>query len=272
MGLSRNDKNKLKKPRKCNFSQCLRKGTFFAKSNLQLWQILGFVLLWTRNVPSSALMIEVEIYNNTAVDWGSFCREVAFHAISEQKEKIGGEGHVVQIDESKFGKRKYNRGKRVEGQWVFGGIDVGTGHCFMEAVENRSSRTLIPILEKYVLPGTTVVSDLWKACDCLEERGFHHHTVNHSLSFKDPVTGAHTNNIEASWNAVKTALPRYHRKKAFFPGYLAKYLFLKRCKSQGKDPFIEFFKAAGSLYKPENTIIMEQDVEIDEEIEEDDFN
>jgi len=37
--------------------------------------------------------------------------------------KIGGEGKVVQIDESLFGKRKYHRGHHVEGQWVFGGIE-----------------------------------------------------------------------------------------------------------------------------------------------------
>ena len=29
---------------------------------------------------------------------------------------------VVEIDERKFGKSKYNRGQLVEGQWVSGGI------------------------------------------------------------------------------------------------------------------------------------------------------
>jgi len=31
---------------------------------------------------------------------------------------IGGEGIVVEIDESKFGKRKYSRGHKVDGVWV----------------------------------------------------------------------------------------------------------------------------------------------------------
>ena len=37
-------------------------------------------------------------------------------------EMIGGVNVVVEIDESKFGKRKFNKGKRVNGKWVFGGL------------------------------------------------------------------------------------------------------------------------------------------------------
>ena len=36
------------------------------------------------------------------------------------KQKIGGHGHVIEIDESKFGNRKYNRGRCVVGKWVLG--------------------------------------------------------------------------------------------------------------------------------------------------------
>lgn len=36
------------------------------------------------------------------------------------KKKIDGIGKIVEIDESKFGKRKYYRGQYVERQWVFG--------------------------------------------------------------------------------------------------------------------------------------------------------
>ena len=36
----------------------------------------------------------------------------------------------MEIDESKFGKRKHNRGHSVEGQWVFGGVERGSGKVF----------------------------------------------------------------------------------------------------------------------------------------------
>ena len=49
---------------------------------------------------------------------------------------------VVEIDESKFFNRKYNRGKWKEGHWVFGGIERESGKCFLLEVEDRKKPTL----------------------------------------------------------------------------------------------------------------------------------
>lgn len=53
------------------------------------------------------------------------------------QEKIGGEGREIEIDESKFGKRKFYKGKKVEGAWVFGAYERGTHRVLMEIVEKR---------------------------------------------------------------------------------------------------------------------------------------
>ena len=37
--------------------------------------------------------------------------------------KIGGPGRIVEVDEAKFGKRKYQRGRIVQGSWVLGGVE-----------------------------------------------------------------------------------------------------------------------------------------------------
>lgn len=125
-------------------------------------------------MPLTVISRETEMDYKTAVDWASFCREVVLHAFVVNSEKIGGDGRVVEIDESKFGRRKYNRGHRVEGQWVFGGYERGSGRVFMVPVEERSSAVLLPIIENWILPGTTIISDCWKAYDCLEDEGYRH--------------------------------------------------------------------------------------------------
>ena len=66
-------------------------------------------------------MHELRLTNKTVIEWSTFLRECCVSTIIDASEAIGGNGVEVEIDESKFGKRKYHRSHRVEGQWVFGG-------------------------------------------------------------------------------------------------------------------------------------------------------
>ena len=78
----------------------------------------------------------------------------------------------MEIDESKFGKRKYNRGRMVKGQWVFGGVERGSKNFFLVAVDDRSQETLLPIIQEWILPGTTIISDCWKSYSRLKVKRF----------------------------------------------------------------------------------------------------
>ena len=53
-------------------------------------------------------------------------------SLFQTNEVLGGEGKVVEVDESKFGKRKYNtnRGRMVDGCWVFGGVERDSDKSF----------------------------------------------------------------------------------------------------------------------------------------------
>ncbi|GBN00761.1 hypothetical protein AVEN_220266-1 [Araneus ventricosus] len=78
---------------------------------------------------------ELDITSPTAANWASFCREMCQDILIWRSGKIGGLGVVVEIDESKSGKFRYNRGKRVVGRWVFSGVERGTNNCFFAVVE-----------------------------------------------------------------------------------------------------------------------------------------
>ena len=60
---------------------------------------------------------------------------------------------------------------------------------------------LLPIIQKWIKPGTTIISDCWKVYCNLEKHGYTHTTVNHSTEFvKD---GDSTNKMEGHWRHTK---------------------------------------------------------------------
>jgi len=74
---------------------------------------------------------------------------------------LGGPGKVVEVDEAKFGKRKFHRGRRVNGVWIFGILERGSNNCVVMPVEDRTEETLLSEIVKYVAPGATIISDCW---------------------------------------------------------------------------------------------------------------
>ena len=119
----------------------------------------------------------------TAVDWKNFCRDVRTEYVLAHPVTLGGPGIIIEIDESLFCRRKHTVGRVVLEQWVFGGIKVGTParKGFLVAVDRRNAATLLPILQQYVLPGTTVVSECWAAYNTIRQIGYQHWTVNHHI-------------------------------------------------------------------------------------------
>ena len=59
----------------------------------------------------------------------------------------------------------------------------------------RDEQTLVPIIQTWIKPGTTIISDFWKAYCNLEKHGYMHRTVNHSIEFVND-DGDSTNKME----------------------------------------------------------------------------
>lgn len=62
--------------------------------------------------------------------------------------------------------RENTTGHRVEGVWVFGGVEIiEKRKFFVVTVNKRDSVTLNDLIIKHVLPAFIVVTDSWKGYD-----------------------------------------------------------------------------------------------------------
>lgn len=82
------------------------------------------------------IALEMGVSRHTVSSWMGFVKQTLKEWAMHVMVAIGGPGKVVEIDESKLEKRKYNVGHAVEGQCVFGGIKRETSRIFLVPVEN----------------------------------------------------------------------------------------------------------------------------------------
>jgi len=143
---------------------------------------------------ATKIQSEYRLSSHTIADWGMFCRETTLVFLEGCSVKSG-PNTTVEIEESKFGLHKYNRGHPVKCQWVFGGVERGSGNTFLVPVLDRTTDTLMNIIRDCIEPGTTVIKDSWAAYRDLGAQGYTHRSVNHSIQFVNPETGANTNAV-----------------------------------------------------------------------------
>ena len=129
--------------------------------------------------------------------------------------------------------RRERYGNRVDGPWIFGlclcKVDEDGKRQLKEVryfyVEKRDRQTLLPIISREVMKGSTIHSDEWKAYKNLRQLDYNHETVNHSINYV--INGVHTNTIEACWGRLKTKILRVKRGVSvkYLPEYLCEEWF-----------------------------------------------
>ncbi|XP_066257541.1 uncharacterized protein [Euwallacea similis] len=240
------DRYRCPKRNKCRPDIFVSSGTWFENSRLSIQS--EFIILYHYAHGSSYEQIQractqdVEklLATDTISNRVRYCREMvteAFSKMQEQMRKTGGQGVVVQIDESMFGHRKYNMGRILNGHWVLGIIKEGSQdlRCVLCPDNKRGAEVLLPIIQKHVVEGSDVWTDCWKAYDGLKNLGYSHHTVNHSKEFLAE-DGTHTQRIESQWNVLKRKLKGRSIPESQFADVLCEELWRRYCRKINIDP------------------------------------
>jgi transposase-like protein len=107
-------------------------------------------------------------------------------------------------------------------------IERGTTKFVLIPVSDRSAATLLPVIRRYRLPGTTIISDFWAAYNTLaRDPNYEYDIVNRSLHFVDSEdSNIRTQNTENCWLHSKKKLKIQHGTLSeYLNGYLCDYMF-----------------------------------------------
>lgn len=131
---------------------------------------------------------------------------ISYHSEQEAHEFFDGE---IEVDESYFGgHRKGKRGRGAAGKVpVFGLLKRG-GKVYTKIIPDAKSSTLMPIIQRKVIPDSIVYSDCWRGYNVLDVSDFHHYRINHSKLFADKHN--HINGIENFWNQAKRHMRKFN--------------------------------------------------------------
>lgn len=241
--------NTMRKSYRCSARGCRKelsvfKETFFYKCKLPINEILHLGYMWLCGMTSDCAIKYSGHSSTTITAYYDYFRKLVSDSLDEEDFQIGGPGIIVEIDESKFGKRKYHRGHFVEGAWIFGGVErTEDRKVFLVQVNDRSQETLLSKIYTYILPGSIIYSDLWRGYIGIEEiLNMSHYTVNHSLGFVNNESGVHTNTIEGTWSGIKRKIAVRNRNRSCIDEHLLEFVWRRKCNNFLWESFLNALK------------------------------
>jgi len=193
-------------------------GTIFHKSetSLKSWFYAIFLFANSKNGVSAK-----ELQRQTGVTYKTAWRiaKQIRRLFSKPKKKLS---KTVEVDETYIGARKPGkRGRGAAGKTAILGMVQRQGNVITHVIRSHKVADIIPLVQKNVRAGSTVMTDELYAYNPLGKLGYTHKRVNH-LSKKYVEGEIHTNTIEGFWSQLKRSINgTYH---AVSPKYLPSYV------------------------------------------------
>ena len=220
---------------KCRSSKSLWEGTAMGNSHIALNEFLRICYLWL--APTCVTAIQTITGHSTTTIDRIVDKIEEFIGEDIVSEKVGGPGIEVEIDESKFGKRKYHRGKHVEGVWVVGMVErTPERRIALVPVSSRDADIIATLILDNVHVRSIIITDGWlaypsaiKLINANHNANFTHSIVNHSKNFVEK-DGTHTNHVEGTWSGVKQNISARHMRINVINGKLIEFIWRRQNK------------------------------------------
>lgn len=202
---------------RCSEKLCTKKfsvkvGTIFEQSHIPLRTWFAAIYLETAHKKGiSSLQLGRDL---------NISQKCAWFLLHRIREMLRAESPImltneVEVDETYIGGKETNRhaNKKVgnygrggeKGKAVVLGLVERDGKVIAKRIPDNKAGNIIPVIEKHVKKGSTMLTDEWYAYGSLHLKGYTHKSIQHNL--KIYVVGeTHTNTIENFWSVLKRGL------------------------------------------------------------------
>ncbi|KHN81404.1 hypothetical protein Tcan_05939 [Toxocara canis] len=217
---------RMRKAWRCKRKCCARlkgyyAGTFFHGAHVAVKEIFKLSYYWCVGTYSMDRVQQALRRQNgrtfsvrSIIDWYGFFRGVCAGYFRQNPVRLGGKGKEVVIEEVMVMQEQTRKIKRGREHWGFAGTESGSSARFIEEIgEDLNADSLFAMIGKYILPGSEVVSTLFKKYKYEDDEkvrdAYEHLATTNSLRFVDAKAGQREGAIGKIWHRFKCT----HNKK-----------------------------------------------------------